>query len=67
MMNKEQKDIIEKTYEVNFKPLTNDDLVCKDCNYNDAKIPIFTGKCEKYEIKPSKVLNGGECEEYKKK
>lgn len=49
--------------------ITNDNLVCKDCvqRFDDGIIYGNTSKCEFYpECKPTKVLLGGECDEYAK-
>ena len=50
-----------------MKRITNDDLICKDCEFVfDDSIQLGnTSKCEKYKIKPNKVLLGGDCIEYK--
>ena len=45
-----------------FQTITNEDLVCKDCKSAIKNGP--TGKCEKFDVKPNKVLLGGECNEY---
>ena len=46
--------------------VTNDDLVCATCKskYDDIDMPCNTSKCEKYDLKPSNVLDGGMCDEY---
>ncbi len=51
-----------------FTRITNEDLVCKDCKskFDDSDMPCNTTKCEVYDLKPSNVLDGGECSEYKK-
>lgn len=41
-----------------FVKITNDDLVCRDCIY---RLNDNTSECEWYDVKPSKVLNGGKC------
>lgn len=53
---------------LSFGLITNDDLVCRDCRnrYKDEGMPCNTSVCEKYEIKPDKVLDGGDCNEYEK-
>ena len=50
-----------------MKRITNDDLVCKDCIHKlDDSVKLGnTSACEVYELKPGKVLLGGECDEYK--
>ena len=52
-----------------FTRITNEDLVCKDCDnkFDDSEMPCNTTKCEVYKLKPSDVLDGGKCSEYKKK
>lgn len=43
-------------------PITNDDLVCKDCIYKNR---LTTLHCLKYpDEKPGKVLYGEECDKY---
>lgn len=56
-----------KKDKLKFARITNDDLVCRDCRnkYDDKELPCNTSKCEIFDIKPNKVLNGGECDEYK--
>lgn len=51
-----------------FARITNEDLICKDCQsrFDDTVMPCNTSKCEAYTIKPDKVLDGGDCVEYKK-
>lgn len=47
--------------------ITNDQLICKGClyRYDDSIIFRNTSKCEVYpECKPTKILLGGECDEY---
>ena len=57
-----------KEDKLEFNQVTNEDLVCKDCTYvwPDNDITGNTSKCDMYSIKPSKVLKGGECDEYEK-
>lgn len=44
-------------------PITNDDLICKDCIHKNR---AFVLKCLEYsDQKPGKVLYGEECEKYK--
>ena len=31
---------------------------------NENLVPANTSKCEKYDLKPDKVLDGGKCEEF---
>lgn len=52
-----------------MKRITNNDLACKDCAfvYDDSVKLGNTSKCEKFNVKPNKVLLGGECDEYRKK
>lgn len=45
-----------------FQPVTNDELVCKTCLFKANDSPV--GKCQKYNVKPNKVLLGGDCNEY---
>ncbi len=49
-----------------MKRITNNDLACKSCKYKFDDSVKFgnTSICEMYEIKPSKVLLGDECDEY---
>ena len=51
-----------------MKRITNDDLVCKDCafKYDDVIKLGNTSICEKFDVKPAKVLLGGDCIEYDK-
>lgn len=51
-----------------MKRITNDDLVCKDCafKYDDAIKLGNTSICEKFDVKPTEVLLGGDCIEYDK-
>ena len=45
-----------------FEPVTNDDLICRDCVYRlDGKDVL---KCEKYDVKPDSVIAEDYCEEY---
>lgn len=55
-----------KKDELKFRFITNDDLVCRDCRnrFKDEGMPCNTSKCAKYEVKPDKVLDGGECDEH---
>lgn len=55
-----------KKDELKFGLITNDDLVCRDCRnrFKDEGMPCNTSKCAKYEVKPDKVFDGGECDEY---
>lgn len=47
--------------------ITNNDLVCKTCEhvYDDSVKLGNTSVCKVYDVKPTKVLLGGECNEYK--
>lgn len=49
-----------------MKRITNDDLVCKTCEYKfDDSIKLGnTSTCEIFTVKPGKVLLGGDCDEY---
>lgn len=44
--------------------VTNDDLTCWNCvfAFDDSKKMGNTSKCEKYSMKPSEIVAGGECE-----
>ena len=46
--------------------ITNNDLDCKDCDfaYDDSVKLGNTSRCEKYDLKPNKVLLGEECDEH---
>ena len=49
--------------ELKMVRITNEDLVCKGCRnkFDDTNIPANTSKCEKYDLKPDEVLDGGKC------
>ena len=68
MAAKEKNSIDEKFKKdkLKFELIKNKDLVCKDCRkkYDDTDMPCNTSKCEAYTMKPSEVLDGGECIEY---
>ncbi len=51
-----------------MRRITNDDLVCKDCTfkYDDTVKLGNTSVCEKFDVKPSEVLLGGDCIEHEK-
>ena len=51
-----------------FNRITNEELVCKDCKnkFEDSQMPCNTTRCKVYKLKPSDVLDGGKCSEYKK-
>lgn len=51
-----------------MKRITNDELACKTCAYKyDDTIKLGnTSTCEMYDVKPDKVLLGGDCDKYKK-
>lgn len=57
-----------KKDQLKFTPIKNKDLVCKDCmkKYDDTELPCNTSKCEVFDLKPSNVLDGGDCNEYEK-
>lgn len=57
-----------KRDKLKFNQIKNEDLVCKDCikKYDDTNMPCNTSQCEAFAIKPLRVLNGGDCIEYKK-
>lgn len=55
----------EKDDKLGFEPVTNGNLVCIDCDFAYSN-PQLVSVCEKFpDIKPSKVLYGGECDEHK--
>lgn len=49
-----------------MKRITNNDLACKDCEFafDDSLKLGNTSTCEKFDVKPPKVLLGGECDEH---
>ena len=49
-----------------MKPIKNDDLVCKSCIHKlDDSVKLGnTSVCEVFELKPGKVLLGGDCDAY---
>lgn len=55
-----------KNDELKFTQIKNENLVCKNCKkkYDDTLLPCNTSKCEAFMIKPSEVLDGGDCNEY---
>ena len=69
MGNKNSLDEKFKKDKLKFKQIKNEDLVCKDCRkkYDDTNMPCNTSKCEAFDIKPSEVIDGGNCGEYEKK
>ena len=64
--NKNALDEKFKKDKLKFELIKNENLVCEDCRkkYDDTNMPCNTSKCEAYEMKPNKVLNGGDCDEY---
>lgn len=58
-----------KKDKLEFVRITNKDLVCNDCRkqFDDTNMPCNTSKCEAFNIKPSKVLDGGDCDEHEAK
>ena len=46
--------------------ITNNDLVCKDCQWRSDDTEIFgnTSRCVIYRSKPNQVLLGGKCNGY---
>lgn len=66
-MPKSMKDRI-KSEAMAVSRITNQDLVCKDCQFRfDDKIKFGnTSTCGEYSEKPNKVLLGEPCEKYKK-
>lgn len=59
-----------KSEQAAFKPIRNNDLVCKDCKYrhDDSKIAGNTTSCDIYpnHTKPNEVIKGGKCPYYDK-
>ena len=55
-----------KNDKLKFVQIKNEDLVCKSCRkkYDDTNMPCNTSKCEAFDMKPDKVLDGGDCDEY---
>lgn len=49
-----------------FEQVKNENLICEDCKkkYDDTLMPCNTSKCEAFDVKPNKVLDGGDCDEY---
>ncbi len=47
-----------------FRQLTNADMICRDCIYRILN--SGAGRCHKYTVKPSAVVNGGKCPKYRK-
>ena len=49
-----------------MRRVTNDDLVCKTCihKFDDSVKLGNTSVCEVFDLKPGKVLVGGDCSEY---
>lgn len=68
MKNKEMKERIASEQQC-MKRITNNDLVCKDCNFvlDDSIRLGNTSMCTKYDLKPKEVLLGGNCDEYEQK
>lgn len=64
--NKNPLDEKFKNDKLKFELIKNENLVCKDCRkkYDDTNMPCNTSKCEAFEMKPNKVLDGGDCIEY---
>lgn len=52
--------------ELKMVQIKNENLVCKKCRnkFDDTNIPANTSKCEKYDLKPDEVLDGGKCTEF---
>lgn len=58
-----------KKDKLRFNLITNNNLICKDClyRYDDKDMPCNVSKCEIYQsMKPTGVLDGGDCDEYVK-
>lgn len=55
-----------KNDKLKFTPITNKDLICKNCRkkYDDTNMPCNTSKCEAFDMKPNEVLDGGDCIEF---
>lgn len=55
-----------KKDKLKFELIKNENLVCKDCRkkYDDSEMPCNTSKCEAFDMKPDKVLDGGDCDEF---
>lgn len=55
-----------KKDKLKFELVKNENLVCKNCRkkYDDANMPCNTSKCEAFDMKPDKVLDGGDCDEF---
>lgn len=49
--------------------ITNAELKCRDCTYalDDSVKFGNTSRCDKYILKPNRVLLGGDCPRYRKK
>lgn len=64
--NEENKRLLSE--QMCMKRITNDDLVCKNCihKFDDSEKYGNTSKCEVYDLKPAKVLTGGNCDEYER-
>jgi hypothetical protein len=45
-----------------LEPVTNEDLICRDCVYRLDGGDVM--KCEKYDVKPDSVISEDDCEEY---
>ena len=52
--------------ELKMVRIKNEDLVCKRCKskFDDTSVPANTSKCEKFDLKPDRVLDGGRCKEF---
>lgn len=74
-MSEELEDRIKSEYKCHAS-ITNEDLTCKDCRYSyddtnpeknfkteDGVTYAPTTVCEKFDMKPNKVLLGKECDE----
>lgn len=57
-----------KKDKLNFEPIKNINLICKDCKkrYDDTELPCNTSKCEAFKMKPLEIFDGGDCIEYEK-
>ena len=45
-----------------FEPVTNEDLICRDCVYRLEGTDVMV--CEKYDVKPESVITEDSCDEY---
>ena len=52
-----------------FNPIKNKDLVCRECAkaFDDTDNPGNVSKCQAFNFKPIRVIDGGECFEFQPK